>query len=199
MMGSNHFVLGAAATAAYLIKTGHPPANSGVDFLGAVLLGGVIALLPDIDSPNTKIRHLFGVGSRQARRNLSQWPKRTLITNLFNLFRWLLAVILDGVAFVLPHRGPTHWLVVFISLVYGVYWLSESFNWPSWVWPAFAIGYASHLLADACTKSGVKLFAPFYNRAVGLPIRFLRVRTGSWQENVTLMGLLLLIVGWMVL
>ncbi len=200
MMGESHMIFGAAATATVLVTLGYTPNNVGAGhFALAVGLGALVALLPDIDSPNTKIRQIFGVGSRQARSRLRRWYRQDILTNLLNLARYAISRVLDLLGWFLPHRGPTHWLVVAVALTYGFYWLSLQYGWPLLWWRAFAIGYASHLFADALTISGVKLFAPFYNRAVGLPISFLRVRTGSWQESSLLILLLMGCLGWLAL
>jgi membrane-bound metal-dependent hydrolase YbcI (DUF457 family) len=162
----------------------------------AVGLGAVVALLPDIDSPNTLIRILFGIGSRQARRNV--WRSSNAIAFVVNVIRLIIALILDGVAWILPHRGPTHWLIVAVGLSAAVYGLVWWYNWPSAYWLAFVTGYGSHLFTDSLTSRGLRLFAPFYNRSVMIPIRWLRVRTGSWQEGVALVILVGLIIMWMV-
>ncbi len=198
MMGESHMIFGAAATATTLVTLGYTPNSVGLGhFVLAVGLGALVALLPDIDSPDTKIRQIFGVGSRQARSRLLRWHRKDILTNLLNLIRYVISRVLDLLAWFLPHRGPTHWLIVAVALTYGFYWLSMQYGWPLLWWRAFAIGYASHLFADALTVNGVKLFAPFYNRAVGLPVRFLRVRTGSWQEGTALALLLMGCVGWL--
>ena len=196
MMGESHFILGGVATYAVLHTMG--PATTGTDnivtFVLAVGLGAIVALLPDIDSPNTLIRILFGVGSRQARRNV--WRSPNAIAFVINIFRFLIALILDGLAWLLPHRGPTHWLIVAIGLSAGCYFLVWWYHWPGAYWLAFLTGYGSHLFADSLTSRGLRLFAPFYNRSVMIPIRWLRVRTGSWQEGVALVILVALIGLW---
>jgi inner membrane protein len=45
-----------------------------------------------------------------------------------------------------------------------------------------AIGYASHVAADACTPAGVTLWAPLSRRRAWLLPRGARIRTGSWSE-----------------
>ncbi|MCB9004769.1 MAG: metal-dependent hydrolase [Ardenticatenaceae bacterium] len=199
MMGESHMIFGAAATATGLVTLGYTPNNVGVGhFALAVGLGALVALLPDIDSPNTKVRQIFGVGSRQASRRLKRWYRTDIFTNLLNLIRYAISRVLDLLAWLLPHRGPTHWLIVAATLTYAFYWFSRQYGWPLLWWRAFAIGYGSHLFADGLTSSGVKLFAPFYKKSVGLPIRFLRVRTGSWEEGTALAMLLLACMGWLV-
>jgi len=164
MMGESHAILGAVATGTILIASGKTPANQGIiPFTLAVGLGAVIALLPDIDSPNTLIRRIFGVGRRQVKNNLRRWQRNNILSNLLNLIRWLISLFLNGLAKILPHRGPTHWLVVALTLCSAMYRLTQWQNWSPLVWQSFMIGYISHLFADGLTKSGIKLFSPFYN------------------------------------
>lgn len=199
MMGESHAILGAALTATGLVTLGYTPTNVGIgNFALAVGLGALVALLPDIDSPNTKIRQIFGVGSRQSRQRLRRWYRKDIFTNLFNLLRYAISRILDGLAWLLPHRGPTHWLIVAVALTYGFYLGSQWIGLPLLWWRAFAIGYVSHLCADSLTISGVKLFAPFYNKPIHQPIRSLRFRTGSWQEGLVLGILLAGCLGWLI-
>jgi inner membrane protein len=47
-----------------------------------------------------------------------------------------------------------------------------------------AIGYASHVAADACTPAGVTLWAPLSRRRVWLLPRRARIRTGSLREGI---------------
>jgi inner membrane protein len=197
MMGESHFILGGVATYAVLRTTGHSTATDGIVTFGlALALGALVALLPDIDSPNTLIRIIFGIGSRQARRKL--WYSPNALAFVINLLRLIIALILDGLAWILPHRGPTHWLIVAVGLSAAVYWVIWWYYWPDAFWLAFVTGYASHLFADSLTIRGIRLFAPFYDRSVGIPVRWLRVRTGSWQEGVALVILVVLLAMWVV-
>ena len=133
MMGESHFVLGGVATYAVLQTLGHSWATDGIATFGlAVGLGALVALLPDIDSPNTLIRIIFGVGSQQARRNI--WRSANALALVINIVRLIMALILDVLAWLLPHRGPTHWLIVAVGLsaaVYGVVWW---YYWPDAFW-----------------------------------------------------------------
>ena len=75
---------------------------------------------------------------------------------------------------VTTHRSGTHWLATCLVLTGMIY-----FFWPSLaIW--FFIGYASHLLLDMMTISGVKVFRPFSSRTYYLLPKFMRVRTGGW-------------------
>ena len=56
-----------------------------------------------------------------------------------------------------------------------------------WGWqPSFALwlGYASHLLADMTTKSGLPILLPFSKKRYFLLPRALRLTTGSMAEEV---------------
>lgn len=92
--------------------------------------------------------------------------------------RQRLGVIGDGLLGWLKHRGPTHSLlalaaVILIGLhtniVYGA---------------AVAVGYASHILADMSTHSGVYLLWPGYRQPVWVLPRKLRVSTAGRVEMV---------------
>ncbi len=195
MMGESHFILGGVATYAVLQTMGHSSATDGVlEMSFAVTVGAIIALLPDIDSPNTMIRKIFGLGSRQAQTNLRRSPNP--ISFVFNLIRFILSRFLDVLAWLLPHRGPTHWLIVAIGLSAGVYWVSWWFYWSPIYWLAFITGYVSHIFADSITRRGIKLFAPFYNKSIKLPWRWMRVKTGSWQEGLALTILVVPMIVW---
>ena len=61
---------------------GRPQMETWPHFLLAVGLGALVGLLPDIDSPNTLIRQIFGLGSRQAWNNLKRWPRQNIFVNL---------------------------------------------------------------------------------------------------------------------
>jgi inner membrane protein len=90
--------------------------------------------------------------------------------------------------FWLPHRGITHTLIA-LAMVSAVtlYFL------PPQVAFAFISGYASHLLADSLTRSGVPLVWPLLNYRYG----FRMMSTGGLFEqiiNLICIG----IIGWMV-
>lgn len=79
------------------------------------------------------------------------------------------------------HRGATHSLIGFGTATMLALPLAFAWGWTAPV--AFALGYASHLLCDAATKSGIPLFYPKRRRWHLLP-RPLRLTTGSDAEGV---------------
>lgn len=101
---------------------------------------------------------------------------------------WLgkrLAVISVPLAGIIGHRGVTHSLIAVLALL--------AFLAPAGLDHAgapLAVGYLSHLLADALTLSGVPLLWPS-RRLYGLPL----IRTGSLAE-IGLVGALTALVGW---
>jgi inner membrane protein len=52
------------------------------------------------------------------------------------------------------------------------------------VWWATMFGYASHLVMDFITKEGIPWFFPIPIRFGFPPLKFLRIRTGSWVETL---------------
>jgi inner membrane protein len=142
--------------------------------LGAAGLG---ALLPDVDSDESSIRHRWGLArSRSAGGRL--------------LSAGLAAA---GV----KHRGVTHSLAaagVVAALGISLYVFVPGYGS---VGPAFALGYLGHLVADMLTIGGVPLLWPEERKFHLLPSP-LRFRTGSAAEYVVsllatgLLGLLLL-------
>ncbi|MCC7167122.1 MAG: metal-dependent hydrolase [Rhodospirillales bacterium] len=95
-----------------------------------------------------------------------------------------LAVVSVPLAAVVGHRGVTHSLIAILALL--------AFLAPAGLDHAaapLAVGYLSHLLADALTLSGVPLLWPS-KRIYGIPL----IRTGSLAE-IGLVGALTAAVG----
>ena len=159
MMAITHTALGVLTYAGAVVLTGGKPEASA---LGAAALG---SLLPDIDTPNSRIGWVV-------------WP----------LARWI-----EGR---FGHRTITH-SVVGVGLCAAVF--APALFFPNWrpLFIAILIGYAMHLLGDACTKSGVPLAWPRREQFVFPGNRDFRLRTGSGAEFVVLA--LLLAVGGAVL
>ena len=159
MMAITHTALGVLTYAVAVVLTGGKPEASA---LGAAALG---SLLPDIDTPNSRIGWVV-------------WP----------LARWI-----EGR---FGHRTITH-SVVGVGLCAAV--CAPALFFPNWrpLFVAILVGYAMHLLGDACTKSGVPLAWPRREQFVFPGNRDFRLRTGSGAEFVVLA--LLLIVGGAVL
>jgi membrane-bound metal-dependent hydrolase YbcI (DUF457 family) len=119
--------------------------------LAGALSGAVVGgLAPDIDSDESKARRMTGT-------NRQSGP-----------LGWLASLLLPR------HRGLTHEPLILVLLAAMVLWLPH----PALV--AFAVGYATHLVADALTVGGI----PFLGRRVHLLPGWSRVRTGSVAEHL---------------
>jgi membrane-bound metal-dependent hydrolase YbcI (DUF457 family) len=119
------------------------------------------SLAPDIDGggaitrPGTILRRFF--------------PWR--IVKIFDSFGLAIGALAQSIA---SHRGLFHWPILGILMM--MVGLSFKIVWLFW----FGLGYLSHILADALTKGGVPLYAPF-----DLSRRsFLSFKSGSWIEAV---------------
>jgi membrane-bound metal-dependent hydrolase YbcI (DUF457 family) len=87
---------------------------------------------------------------------------------------WVGSTLPDAdLALHLRHRGITH----SVAACLAVTWLAVLTGFLG-----LAIGYVSHVVADACTPAGVRALAPFSRRPVHLLPKAARIRTGSLRE-----------------
>lgn len=170
MTGRTHDVAGLTAlllTIIYLPALPPMTLATAVTAFGANFVG---SLFPDIDQPTSDLWDNFRGGpmvSRFVCRFLG--GHRHFSHSIFGtiFFAVLLALILKALA-------P----IILIDM--------------ELVWWSFMIGFVSHLLFDMPTKEGVPLFWPFMWKIGIPPVRFLRIRSGEWIENLLIFpGLLL--------
>jgi membrane-bound metal-dependent hydrolase YbcI (DUF457 family) len=173
MMGRTH-VMGGLSCLLLLalvpggIVIGESCANLGV----LALCASLGALLPDLDSRESQIKHLT-LGTR---RNGIQ-PFFLPTTALHQA---------------LGHRGLLHSAAgLGIATVTAALPLGLWLGWQSAA--ALVLGYASHLVLDACTKSGIPLRYPNRMKCFLLP-PYLRVTTGSAEEDAVFMMLAVLTI-----
>lgn len=130
------------------------------------------AMLPDLDAKESKIKSLAVAGVHP------------------------FALPAQAMSSSFGHRGFLHsasalLLVVLLSLPTCLF-----YGWQPWA--ALALGYASHLAADACTRSGVPIsYVPFLNptkRRYHLLPRSMRFATGSEAEAALLPLIALLVL-----
>lgn len=81
----------------------------------------------------------------------------------------------------LKHRGLTHGLLAFFLVSVGIL-LAIGLGVPNVLW-GFPAGWATHIIADLCTKDGLRLLWPKRRDFRVLPRRF-AVRTGSLGEAI---------------
>lgn len=198
MRGSTHIVAGAVAAVGLNLVTGYIPLHPP-ETLALVALANVVgSLLPDIDSSESVISHATGSDSHPdwtARRwarliGLRRDSKQvvvgllTIVLGVFSLITGIFRKLaLRG------HRGLTHTLIVPILFV-AVFPLLGKPGWGI----AFLLGYATHLLGDAMTRSGIPVLWPLTDSRYHLLPRPIQLRTGSPAEHA-LMALLCLGLG----
>ena len=181
MRGVTHEVVGAglALAGARALELGVPAT------IGIVVCAVAGARLPDVDVP-------------RARLHRRTWPERR-----FRLVRTVGALARVPLRFGawLRHRGVTHSLVacVTVSALAGLAGSLASASVALVVAAGVAIGYGSHVAADACTPGGVRLWAPFSRRRVWLLPRGARIRTGGLGEVLLVTSFTLALVGFMAL
>ena len=177
MTGTSHALIGAMSglTAVWVVDGGQV---RWPWVAVAVVLGIVASLAPDLDGTDSTARTSVGLGREQIKR---EWRKTKSVSLVI---RWVVAIPFNLFAKIVPHRGPTHWLITAVLLCVGVMYAANLFNLPAVVWVAFGAGYLSHLLADACTVAGVPLLGPLTGRSVRFIPRPLALRTGGLAEYI---------------
>jgi membrane-bound metal-dependent hydrolase YbcI (DUF457 family) len=121
------------------------------------LLAAFGALLPDIDSARSKLS------------SLSVWGVRPL------------SAVATAVERAWGHRG---WLHSPLGLLLAIAVSLLAFIWIGELAVAFTLGYASHLLLDACTPTGIP--GSPWSRRIFLAPRLMRIATGSKAEEILL-------------
>ncbi len=81
----------------------------------------------------------------------------------------------------LKHRGFTHGLLAYFLVNFAIL-LAVGLGVPNVLW-GFPAGWATHLIADLCTKDGLRLLWPRKRDFRVLPRRF-AIRTGSLGEAI---------------
>ncbi len=135
-------------------------ANMGVLAVAAALG----ALLPDLDASESKIKHL-----KIPNTQIKPFMLPALIVSRSD-----------------QHRGLMHSLAGWAMVTFCALLISPVTGYAPVI--AFSLGYSSHLLADASTKSGIRLFYPKKARFHVFPESW-RFTTGSLAEEM-LMALL---------
>jgi membrane-bound metal-dependent hydrolase YbcI (DUF457 family) len=136
-----------------------PPEVLGYDFGTLAASAALGALLPDLDASESKIKHLKVLGTN------------------FKPFLLPAQVVHKSD----QHRGLLHSL--WGLGMAGACTLPLAF-WVGWA-PVVALmlGYASHLLGDSATKSGLRLRYPHKKHYYLLPLGW-RITTGSQAEDM---------------
>ncbi|GAB4277176.1 MAG: hypothetical protein Kow0056_08390 [Coriobacteriia bacterium] len=194
MRGPEHVSIAVGSTVLAISALGGGEAEIGI-YASAATAAAIGALVPDIDHPKSLIgsgipARIFGLGfgaliavaalDWQSSRSSSPVIFEGVIEPLRPLLPWAwlavgvavaLLLISLVVSAMLPHRGPTHSLVVGAVLTLIVTSI-VAFTGPSWtvgLW--FGWGYLSHLLTDWPSKMGCPfLLWPWLRGDAHLPL-----------------------------
>lgn len=175
MTGRTHDLAAVTSLTVFLAFQSLPPVTvaTAITCLAATMIG---AVTPDIDQPTASLWRKIPAGS---------------------IFGHIISPLLGH------HRMISHSIVGMAIFGFGLSYLLDYTHKfllvdNHMVWYAFMLGYLSHLLMDTITKEGVPWFFPVPIR-VGLPpLKFLRVTTGSWMENILVFPGLLLLNGYLI-
>ena len=191
MHGRAHTAIGAALGFAVARVAGASlNAESVWPALVTTVTGAIAAGLPDmLDMPNSAGRKALGASwggiRQQIRRRGSPLGKVLLIPRAAG------ALVLDIFSGILPHRGPSHWLLTWALLSVLAYLGAEAWGASLAVALAASVGYLSHLLADGLTTAGMPYFGPFIRRRLHLLPRWLRFTAESGAQWVFVAAALL--------
>jgi inner membrane protein len=186
--GRTHLAIGLAT------GVGLACASKNTDDVASLVLtiavAGFGALLPDIDEDGSLINnYIFPFTRRRSIRSFvlaALGVVAVLLWLMKSLPLWVLmaGIFAAGVAYV-PHRTVTHSL-----LALGYVTVMMHFAVPSYTY-AMMLGYASHLLADSFTKTGVPLLWPF---SVKFHFKKLGIQVRSGGEADRLIGSITLVL-----
>ncbi len=119
----------------------------------------------------------------------------TVLVGLYTHFLWLsLLGSFISVAPFTSHRSWTHTLWATAFWTYIGYLANRSLGWHGVAHYAGA-GYASHLLADTLTKSGVRWLLPLADFSFKIPLLSTGSKTGNLIEAAICLGYGLLVLG----
>lgn len=199
-MGRTHGAWGLAAGAGMAAFVATPDSGSvwWVALVG-VLLAGVGALMPDMDSPQALIHELPAKEGRKSR------------SGILALLGWLVGLVVKILSWIVRlftrHRAATHtvWAVLVGALIVGVIGFLSSGIVPllraqetltlaalfhaatansklvrlGYLVGVFALGAGTHLFLDSLTVEGTRPFAPLWNGH----IRLAHLKTGGAGDS----------------
>lgn len=170
MTGKTHLAFNTAIISALLaanIINVNNISNNEIAAMGGIVIGGI---LPDIDSPNSKIRHII-------RRIIVPKGYRRLASR----------AAMAGSSFA-HRRNPTHWPLFWIVVCGALYACFVSMPpWP-FFFAGLAAGTAAHLFCDMFNPFGIMLFAPFSKKT----FRFAKIPTSSVGEMIFFLASILI-------
>ncbi len=149
-------------------------------FFTFVLVG---ALLPDIDTPSSKLGQKFwrGLVILLGVALLGYIFAPSYLNVYHDELKVFILMLLPVIGMMRGHRQITH-SVLFLLILVLYSWLIEAwFDIPWFYLSGLIVGVVSHLFADCLTKRGIPLAYPFSKKRTRFFVTF---RTGSTVEKV---------------
>lgn len=172
MTGKTHQLIGFVSVYSVALVLGVGGINVQT-FIACILLISLGSLTPDLDNDKNRIYTLIPLGQKTFSEVFEKvFGKHRSVSHSFfgmAILGWI-----------------SHWLIFKIPVENG---LAHEF-----LWGAYMISMISHVTADMYTRDGVPLLWPFKITFYGIPIKPLRIRTGSWVEMVVVEGMTVLIL-----
>jgi inner membrane protein len=170
MKARTHDVAAITALVGVIVVQPTPPTVTLATAIAAILANQIGGIAPDIDQPTAPFWRNLPIGG---------------------VFGKVIGKMLGG------HRFITHSLLGMVLLGFLVHWLL-TFLQPimphvqiGYVWWAFMIGMASHLIMDSFTKEGVPWLLPIPIKFGIPPLKRFRITTGKWVESFVVLPILL--------
>lgn len=173
MVARTHNII--AFTSLVTLAILYPPQSLNILTLLAAIIGNIVGgLTPDLDQASDKLWNLVPGGN-------------TVGGILRRIF--------------LGHRNLSHSLIGLFLYSKLIHFILEKILNPNYIYvnlveAAMLIGFISHLVADSLTTEGLPLFFPIKVKIGFPPFESLRIRTGSWVENLLVMPGVLIFLAW---
>ncbi|MFC1649164.1 metal-dependent hydrolase [Patescibacteria group bacterium] len=172
MTGISHLIIGGSISVATLSLATDDP----VQLIMGTAIGTTASILPDIDAENSLFQVAVDLKYPKAtntiisryRRNFIEDVLYMLLSTIEIAIRVVIVSLIGILKSFTKHRGSIHSLTAMAIFALVGIAISYIFQVDYIYSIVFAIGYTTHLLSDALTVSGVKLFSPFSKRIINL-------------------------------
>ncbi|MBA4496547.1 metal-dependent hydrolase [Paenactinomyces guangxiensis] len=195
MEGRTHFAIGIACGVGLACTVGDTKDVMNLSL--TIITAGMASILPDIDEDGSLINNFIFPSLKRTYRSFALAAIGVVMVLMYflkGLPDWVLytGIFAAGVAYV-PHRSVTH---SFLSCAYITWIIYQAV--PEYTY-AVAIGYMSHLLADAVTSAGVPFLWP-YSKKFSLKKLGIKVKSGGTVDRwVARIALILSCIGFLYL
>jgi len=173
MKARTHDIAAITALLGVVVVQPTPPTVTLATAIAIILANQMGGIAPDIDQPTAPFWRNLPIGGIVGR---------------------MIGKMLGG------HRFITHSLLGMVLVGFLIHWILTFFQplFPNvqtnYVWWAFMIGMASHLIMDTFTKEGVPWLLPVPIKFGIPPFKRFRITTGKWGETYIVLPVLIVII-----